>query len=98
MPRPGSVVGQRLSETGTFRTSQASAAMSVVEGESGRGQGCYATAANDPSSDIAVACMIEMLAPADATRSLSCRVIEYPSQWRFGARSAYSLWWTIDSC
>jgi hypothetical protein len=71
--------------------------MSVVEGERGRGQGCYATAANDPSSDIAVACMVEMLAPADATRSLSCRVIEYPSQWRFGARSAYSLWWTIDS-
>jgi hypothetical protein len=44
------------------------------------------------NSDIAVACMVEFLVPAEATRSLFCRVIEYPSQWCFGARSAYSLW------
>jgi hypothetical protein len=42
-----------------------------------------------PNSDIA---MIELLVLAEATRSLSCRVIEYPSHWCFGARSAYSLW------
>ena len=41
--------------------------------------------------------MVELLVPAEATRSLSCRAIEDPSQGRFGARSAYSLWKTIDS-
>jgi hypothetical protein len=45
-----------------------------------------------PNSDIAVAWMVELFVPAEATRSLFCRVIEYPSQWCFGARSAYSLW------
>jgi hypothetical protein len=33
--------------------------------------------------------MVELLVPAEAARSLSCRVIEYPGQWSFGARSAY---------
>jgi hypothetical protein len=33
--------------------------------------------------------MIELLVPAEATRSLSCRIIEYPGRWCLGARSAY---------
>src|SRR5258708_39705917 len=32
--------------------------------------------------------MIELLVPAEATRRFCCRVIEYPSQGCFGARSA----------
>jgi hypothetical protein len=43
-----------------------------------------------PNSDIAVACMVELLAPTQAT--VFRRIIEYPSQGCFGARSAYSLW------
>jgi len=43
-----------------------------------------------PIRCVAVACMVELLAAAEAT--VFRRIIEYPIQGRFGARSAYSLW------